>query len=241
MSRKYCPAIIAASSGIWDIVRPTVIDRDWTPGTPFPVSLDEVQAVFKRADPHLTIIIERISSGHFDRCPSAMWRVFCWLFVFADLFPCQEGPASFLNNFNAYRPKNINLDNLSTYYPRSSTSFDCLYEPQRPNKIRRPIAYMRASNGPARPSYSHSQAIATSSTNVPAMSAKLTAPASSSPSKRKASMKLSTASTSKQPEGRCHPYGSDVEEVPPFAFNKRKALHYDSEIEEIPPFIPNTN
>ncbi|PPQ85858.1 hypothetical protein CVT24_005867 [Panaeolus cyanescens] len=262
MTHKYSPAVISASSGIWDVVGPLVVGRDWTPGTPFPASLDEVRAVFKRASPHLTVIIERIARRHFARFPPAMWHVLCWLFAFADLFPRDEGPALFLHEFNPFRP--MNLDNPSIYYPRSSASFDYLYTPEPPNKIRHPMPRMRASNRPRGvlhggiDLYTHH----TSSTDVPEVTTtKLTesAPASSSPSKRKASMQLSTASTSGK-QGRSIPsydsdveeippstpstanknkvllYDSDVEEIPPFTLNKNKAVHYDSEIEEIPPF-----
>ncbi|PPQ78063.1 hypothetical protein CVT24_006402 [Panaeolus cyanescens] len=233
MTHQYCPAVISASSGIWDIVHPMVIDRDWTPGTrtPFPASLDEVRAVFKRASPHLTVIIERINSGHFARCPPAMWHVFCWLFAFADLFPRHEGPALFLRKFWAHRP--TNLTNPAIYYPRSSASFDYLYKPQPPHRIRHPIPCMRARSRPRAQYMAHQFS---TRTDVPSTTVKLTAP-SSSPSKRKASMELSTPSTSKQGSSLpALPYDSDVEEIPPFTVNKNKVPLYDSEVEEIPPF-----
>ncbi|PPQ84477.1 hypothetical protein CVT24_012279 [Panaeolus cyanescens] len=118
MTHKYCPAIISASSGVWDIVGPMVIDKDWTPGTPFPASLDEVRAMFKRASPHLIVIIERIKNG--EACPPTMSQVLAWLFAFADLFPDRFNCAWFLHTFKAYRP---HVHHLSEYYPPSVTEF----------------------------------------------------------------------------------------------------------------------
>ncbi|PPQ81946.1 hypothetical protein CVT24_010399 [Panaeolus cyanescens] len=220
-----CPEIMSALDSIWRIIFPKVVNVNWTPGTPFPASFDDVCDMFKRASPYLEVISQGIARR--AREPPNMKNVLSWIFAFADLFPHHEGPASFLHTFKEYR---LDLNKMSSYYPQNSNKY--MY-PSRPRVVcMQPTKQARSTI----PNSSHFSA----STQIPV---KMTSPATPrTTSKRKLPMKLSTAadaSTSKQ--GGNLPYDSEIEEIPPFTVtkghgSKHQALYQDSDIEEIPPF-----